>query len=62
MLKIVLYEMQTGRHSPGQWAKDTRDRRCLLWLGHGIKPSRSRWYTFRGEAHFAGLGCHFSRR
>ena len=47
MLKIVLYEMQTGRHSPGQWAKDTRDRRCLLWLGRGIKPSRSRWYTFR---------------
>src|SRR5262245_13007150 len=33
MLKIVLYEMQTGRHSPGQWAADARDRRCLLWLG-----------------------------
>ena len=29
MLKIVLYEMQTGRHSPGQWAKDTRDRRTV---------------------------------
>jgi hypothetical protein len=47
MLKIVLYEMQTGRHSPSQWAEDTRDRRCLLWLGCGIKPSRSRCYAFR---------------
>ena len=47
MLKIVLYEMQTGRHSPGQWAEDARDRRYLLWLGRGIKPSRSRCYAFR---------------
>ena len=47
MLKIVLYEMQTARHSPGQWAEDSRDRRCLLWLGCGIKPSRSRCYAFR---------------
>jgi transposase len=47
MLKIVLYEMQTGRHSPGQWAEDAPDRRCLLWLGRGIKPSRSRCYAFR---------------
>jgi transposase len=47
MLKIVLYEMQTGRHSPGQWAEDARDRRCLLWLGRGIAPSRSRCYAFR---------------
>jgi transposase len=50
MLKIVLYEMQTGRHSPSQWAEDTRDRRCLLWLGCGIKPSRSRCYAFRDRA------------
>jgi transposase len=47
MLKIVLYEIQTGRHSPGQWAEDARDRRCLLWLGRGIQPSRSRCYAFR---------------
>jgi transposase len=46
-LKIVLYEMQTGRHSPAQWAKDVRDRRCLLWLGRGITPSRSRGDAFR---------------
>src|SRR5262249_44936164 len=47
MLKIVLYEMQTGHHSPNQWAEDTPDRRCLLWLGFGITPARSRWYAFR---------------
>jgi hypothetical protein len=47
MLKIVLYEMRTGRHSPGQWAEDARDRRCLLWLGRGIAPSRGRCYAFR---------------
>jgi transposase len=47
MLKIVLYEIQTGRHSPAQWAEDAPDRRCLLWLGRGIKPSRSRCYAFR---------------
>jgi transposase len=47
MLKIVSYEIQTGHHSPGQWAEDTPDRRCLLWLGRGIKPSRSRCYAFR---------------
>ena len=47
MLKIVLYEIQTGHHSPAQWASDAADRRCLLWLGLGIVPSRSRWYDFR---------------
>jgi transposase len=46
MLKIVLYELQTGHHSPAPWAKDLRDRRCLLWLGRGIKPSRSRCSAF----------------
>jgi len=47
MLKIVLYEMQTGRHSPDHWASDVRDRRCLQWLGWGITPSRTRCYGFR---------------
>ena len=47
MLKIVLYEIQTGHHSPAQWARDAGDRRCLQWLGFGIKPSRTRWYVFR---------------
>src|SRR4051812_625848 len=47
MLKIALYEIQTGHHSPAQWTADTSDRRCLLWLGFGIIPARSRWYAFR---------------
>src|SRR4051794_19270599 len=47
LLKIVLYEMQTGRHSPDQWAQDVRDRRSLQWLGFGITPSRTRFYAFR---------------
>src|SRR3954463_14929400 len=42
VLKVVLYEIQTGRHSPGQWAEDVGDRRCLQWLGMGITPSRTR--------------------
>jgi transposase len=46
-LKIVLYEIQTGRHSPDQWAQDIPDRRCLQWLGLGITPSRTRCYAFR---------------
>jgi transposase len=47
MLKIALYEIQTGHHSPAQWARDARDRRCLQWLGLGIAPARNRWYAFR---------------
>jgi transposase len=46
-LKIVLYEIHLGRHSPDQWAQDVRDRRCLQWLGSGITPSRTRCYAFR---------------
>ena len=30
--------------------QDARDRRCLLWLRRGIKPSRSRCYAFRDRA------------
>jgi transposase len=47
MLKVVLYEVQTGHHSPARWAHDADDRRCLLWLGRGIRPARTRWYDFR---------------
>jgi transposase len=47
MLKIALYEIQTGHPSPAQWARDARDRRCLQWLGLGIAPARNRWSAFR---------------
>jgi transposase len=46
-LKIVLYEIQIGRHSPDQWAEDVCDRRSLQWLGFGIRPSRTRCYASR---------------
>src|SRR4051794_22152245 len=46
-LKIVLYEIQIGCHSPDQWARDARDRRSVQWLGLGITPSRTRCYAFR---------------
>src|SRR4051812_3035688 len=47
MLKIVLYEIQIGRHSPDQWAQDVFDRRSLQGLGWGITPSRTRCSAFR---------------
>jgi transposase len=47
MLKIALYQIQTGHPSPAPWARDASDRRCLRWLGLGIAPSRNRWYVFR---------------
>jgi transposase len=47
MLKIVLYEIQTGRHSPDQWSQDVLESRYLRWLGFGIIPSRTRCYAFR---------------
>jgi transposase len=47
MLAIALCELDQGRPSPAQWARDTRLHDELKWLGFGIRPSRSRWYAFR---------------
>src|SRR5207245_8501820 len=46
MLKIVLFEIQRGRTSPAQWYQDTKENIALQWLGRGIRPARSVWYTF----------------
>src|SRR5262245_54142137 len=46
MLKIVLFEIQRGRTSPAQWYRDTKENLALHWLGRGIRPARSVWYTF----------------
>jgi transposase len=46
MLKIVLFEIQRGRTSPAQWYRDTKENIALQWLGLGIRPARSVWYTF----------------
>jgi len=46
MLKIALFEIQRGRTSPAQWYQDTKENIALHWLGQGIRPARSVWYTF----------------
>jgi transposase len=52
MLAIVLCELDDGRPSPAQWARDARLHDPLKWIGFGIRPSRSRCYAFRDR--FAG--------
>ena len=47
MLKMVLFEILEGRVSPAQWFRDTPVHKALLWLGRGIQPSRTAFYTFR---------------
>jgi transposase len=47
LLKLVLYEMQSSRPSPAQWARDARENEALRWLLLGLEPSRSRLYDFR---------------
>jgi transposase len=46
LLKIVLFEIQRGRSSPAQWYLDNQENITLHWLGRGIRPARSVWYTF----------------
>lgn len=47
LLKLVLYEKQSKRPSPSQWARDVKENDPLQWLVFGIKPSRTLLYTFR---------------
>jgi len=47
LLKAVVYEMQSKRASPAQWAKDVRESEPVRWLLFGMEPSRARWYAFR---------------
>jgi transposase len=47
LLKAVLYEMQSKRPSPAQWAKDVRESQPVRWLLFGMEPSRARLYDFR---------------
>jgi transposase len=47
LLKVVLYDMQRGRHRPSQWAADFLDSRSVSWLALGLRVSRSRCYAFR---------------
>lgn len=47
LLKAVLYEMQSKRPSPAQWAKDVSESEPVRWLLLGMEPSRARLYDFR---------------
>lgn len=47
LLKMVLYEMQSNRPSPAQWARDVRESDPVRWLLFGMEPSRARLYDFR---------------
>jgi transposase len=57
VLKVVLYEVRRGRHSPAQWAEDFLLDEACQWLAQGIRPSRSRLYAFRDRMgpHLDGL-------
>jgi transposase len=47
LLKMVIYEMQSNRPSPAQWARDVRESDPVRWLLLGMEPSRARLYDFR---------------
>jgi transposase len=47
LLKMVIYEMQSKRPSPAQWARDVRESEPVRWLLMGMEPSRARLYAFR---------------
>lgn len=47
MLAIALFEILHGVSSPARWHSDAKTRDQCKFLGQGISPSRSVWYTFR---------------
>jgi transposase len=47
VLKMILYEIETGKPSPAEWFHDSRDSDTLKWLGFGIQPARATFYDFR---------------
>jgi transposase len=47
LLKVVLYEKQSKRPSPSQWARDVKENQPVRWLAFGIEPSRTLLYQFR---------------
>ncbi len=50
MLKMALYQILLGRHSPAQWYLEASRNLGMRWLGHGYVPSRRTWYDFRDRA------------
>ena len=47
LLKLVLYEHQTGRPKPTQWLEDLNKNKAVEWLTFGIEVGRSVLYEFR---------------
>ena len=41
LVKLVLYEIQSKRPSPSQWARDVKENEPLRWLVLGIEPTRT---------------------
>jgi transposase len=47
LLRLALYAVRRGRHSPADWWRDARENEPARWLLRGLTPSRSCWYAFR---------------
>lgn len=47
MLAVALFEILNRVSSPAKWYSDAKTRDQCKFLGQGITPSRSAWYTFR---------------
>jgi transposase len=47
LLKMVLYQLLLGNHSPATWHKEAARNTTMKWLGRGYQPARSVWYDFR---------------
>lgn len=47
LLKMVLYQLLLGNHSPATWYAEAARNTTMKWLGRGYQPARSVWYDFR---------------
>lgn len=47
MLKMVLYQLLQGNHSPARWFREAKRNDAMQWLGRGYQPGRRTWYEFR---------------
>ena len=47
MLRMVLYLLLKGMHSPSRWCEEAKLNEAVQWLGRGYTPSRRTWYDFR---------------
>lgn len=50
LLKMVLYQLLLGHHSPATWHAEAARNTTMQWLGRGYRPARRTWYEFRDRA------------